>query len=565
MDSHLRWTSHLLRAYYGLGVRHVILSPGSRSTPLTLAAAIHDGFIKKVVIDERSAAFMALGIGKATGIPALLICTSGTAAANYMPAVTEAKESGVPIIVLTADRPPHLRGIGSSQTVDQLKYFGDQAVFFHEAGEPVFKQADLRRLAYLAKQSLEAAVEKGGAAHVNMPFRKPLEPIPGEIESEQEINGRQISGSTAPVAPVAKRTLHLSSEISGLINNSQKPLVIAGPSNLHHVPGKQLRELAEKINAPVIAEPGSAISIPPKFSITRYEQFLRSSDNLNKLEPDLIIRFGDQPFTKSLLTAFERWNNDHIPVIHFKSREAAQDHSMSVSHTVFCSPIDVVELPAQGQSNQKSSEWLESWQTEDRSARNTLLEVLRENNTLTDGHIFSHFSSRDYGNWNVMLSNSFIPRDMALFGRSSENQFVNRGAAGIDGIISTAVGIHESTQRRTLCITGDIAFLHDSNALLSVRDPDLPFVILVINNGGGTIFRMLPVYQYEKYYTPYFETPQQFDIEHFAAAHGMKYKLIDSPESLESFNVSESDGAWIIECKTDPDASMKMRRKLWNT
>jgi 2-succinyl-5-enolpyruvyl-6-hydroxy-3-cyclohexene-1-carboxylate synthase len=164
-----------------------------------------------------------------------------------------------------------------------------------------------------------------------------------------------------------------------------------------------------------------------------------------------------------------------------------------------------------------------------------------------------------------MLSNSLIPRDMALFGSPSPAQFVNRGAAGIDGITSTAVGIAKGSGKPVLCITGDIAFLHDSNALLSLRGQhSQPFVILVVNNGGGTIFRMLPVHQAKELYTPYFETPQSVDLESLAKAHGIGYRKITTQKQLDEFSFSSLSGVVLVEYVTDADASMELRKSLWN-
>ncbi len=556
MSNHLRWTSALIRSLYRSGVRHAVISPGSRSTPLTIAAAIHNGMRKHVVIDERSAAFIALGIGKATSTPAILICTSGTAAANYYPAIVEAKESGVPMIVLTADRPPNLRGIGSSQTIDQLKLYGDQAVFFHEAGEPAFGDSDLRRIDYLGKQAVEAAIDAGGAAHINLPFRKPLEPGEAAISAERKLNHEELPPRASSVA---SRTITLSSGVSRLIQKAKRPLIIAGPADPARAQSSLLAELAEKLNAPVITEPGSGVPVDPNRSIKRYEQFLRNENVQDELRPDLIVRFGDQPFTKSLLIALEKWTD--VPLVHFPARRAAQDHAMSADYVIQCGIDDRIDLEAKG----GSSEWLKLWQKHEQQAEEILGTSLSNSDTFTDGHVFRTLTAKIPGHWNVMLSNSLIPRDMALFGSSSPAQFVNRGAAGIDGITSTAIGILRGSDQPVICITGDIAFLHDSNALLSLREKhSQPFVILVVNNGGGTIFRMLPVHKTKELYTPYFETPQSVDLESLAKAHGITYRKITTKNQLDEFSFSSLSGAILVECVTDADASMNLRKSLWN-
>lgn len=567
MNSHLKWSSHLIRALFEQGVRHIVVSPGSRSTPLALAAAIHQGFEKHVVIDERSAGFMALGIGKATGKPAVLICTSGTAGVNYMPAIIEARQSGVPLIVLTADRPPNQRGIGSSQTIDQIKLYGDQAVFFHEAGEPAMADDDLQRLSWLAGQAVEKSVREGGAAHINLPFRKPLDPEKSDIEHEKNLNKKHLARHPGPETypDPGSHTIHLPKAAQDLLHQAKRPLIVAGPANPHHALRSIFSIISRKLGAPAIVEPGASILEDELISINRYEQILRNREYLERLRPDLIIRFGDQPFTKSLLTALGAWSSEQIPVLHFTARQQPQDQAMNTTFRIFSAPADDIDLSSDPISSYGTdTDWLNRWKEIENAAENMLNQTMDSAKKLNDGHVL-HFLSKSLDpEWNVMLSNSFIPRDMALFGRPELHQFVNRGTAGIDGILSTAAGIHLSSDRPTACITGDIAFLHDSNALLSLRDLSRPFVIIILNNGGGNIFRMLPVYEHSEYYTRYFETPQNVQFKSLADAHGLDYMFADTLEALHSLNLQNIKDTLIVECKTDPDISMDIRHQLWN-
>lgn len=557
MSSHLQWTSVLLQSLYRSGVRHVVISPGSRSTPITVAASIHPKLRNQVVLDERSAGYIALGIGKATGIPAVLICTSGTAAANYFPAIVEAKESGIPLIVITADRPPNLRGIGSSQTIDQTKLFGDQVVLFHDTGEPRFEDSDLKRLDYLGRQSVKKSIDFGGAVHINMPFRKPLEPDSSEIEQVKVAISDAIENE--PVVEVSSnRTIYLNKRIENLINASKRPLIVAGPANPHHSFNRQISEFSSRLNSPVVAEPGSDVHGLAN-QISRFEQFLRNRNFQNDLKPDLLIRFGDQPFTKSLLSALENWSD--VPVIHFSSRNAIQDHTMSITHTVSCQSNDHIEWPQKKHST--STEWVDLWKKADHTSQLIISETLSESKVLTDGVVFGKISDQIRPGWNVMLSNSFIPRDMSLFGQVTEQQYVNRGAAGIDGITSTAIGIHSATNKPTLCITGDLAFLHDSNALLSIKQSEKPFVVIVINNGGGTIFKMLPIHDNKELFSDYFETPQKVIIESLVKAHQIEYHKITSIAEMAQFDLNSVTSSTIFECITDAEESMSQRNKLW--
>ncbi len=563
MNNPLIWASKLIRSFHRHGVEYAVISPGSRSTPLAIAAAINTGIKKKVVLDERSAAFNALGMAKATGKPALLICTSGTAAANYYPAVIEAKMSGVPMIVLSADRPPHLRNLGSSQTIDQLKLFGDYTVFFHDAGEPHDASDDIKRLEFLAKQAVEISIQKGGTAHINLPFRKPLEPTEQQVSDEIREIHASVSKKVKPKIPI-RNEIVFGDEIKKWLSASERPLLIAGPANRQHNLERQIIHLAGILDAPVIAEPGSRIELPDG-QIHRYEQFLRNEEFLNSLKPDLIFRFGDQPFTQSLIRALKYWKD--APLIHFTTRQSLQDHAMSVSHTIYCNPNDTLQF---GDFPEKNlTKWKKAWITADEDAGHKLYSTLAEEHRLTDGHVFSFLGENISDNWNVMLSNSLIPRDMAMFGKSRENHFVNRGAAGIDGITSTAAGIHFASDKPTCCITGDLAFLHDSNALLSFKQEKHSFVVVVINNGGGNIFRMLPIYSSDpthllsEIYPRYFETPQSTSILKLTETYGLKYQRVASLQELQDIRFDQIRQNRIIECETHPDAGMKMRKKLW--
>lgn len=555
-----------MQSFYESGVRHAVISPGSRSTPITLAAAIHPGIQKKIVLDERSAAFIALGIGKATGIPALLICTSGTAMANYFPAVVEAKESGVPIIIISADRPPYLRNIGSSQTIDQIKLFGNYAVFFHDTGEPKLGHHDLKRIKYLAGQAVDESIKKGGTAHINLPFRKPLEPDKVQLNKEIE-RLLNVENNHATQNPILRRDLQLNGDINLAMSTSGKPLIIAGPANPHHSLQSLALQFSYHLNAPVIAEPGGGLRGNQNIMM-RYEQYLNSEVELKNLKPDLILRFGDQPFTKSVLKALKKWEN--VFTLHFSGRKSWQDHAMSVDHFVHCQPGDSISL--ENIESAMNTTWLNSWKEADFAADSIQNETLKNESKLTDAHLFSHLGNQIGKSWHSMLSNSYPVRDMAMFGQPVQNLHVNRGAAGIDGIMSTALGIHFATGKPTCAVVGDLAFFHDSNALYSVKHATSPFIIIVVNNGGGDIFKMLPVYKqgtidtlHPGLFDTYFKTPQNVNIQSLAEASGINYHKIESLKQLEELQLNQYKYSTVVECVTDSEQSMKIREILWNS
>lgn len=556
-----RWATAFLRELNTCGVSHLVISPGSRSTPLTLAAAVHPGLKTHVVLDERSAGFMALGIAKQTGTPAGLICTSGTAAANYFPAVVEARHSGVPLLLLTADRPPNLRNVGASQAIDQLKLYGDYPVFFHDAGEPVLEAEDLGRLRTAASQSMRTAVKRKGPAHINFPFRKPLEPSPDCVKGVEWENQKLVTGNQIPKTTVVESTapVPISEEIKTLLSEAERPVVIAGP---HGINSKYsaAHSLANALNAPLLSEfPSSA----HKNRMRGFDGYLKNEKNRTTLQPDLILRFGLQPVSKALHLYLQQHTD--VPHIHFSDTEEWQDATHSVTHRV---EYPGLEIDLQLDSVNTQTHWLDQWKKLDQQFIDFKVEQLEAEQRLTDGHVFHHAGLEIPAEWNIFLSNSFPVRDWMLFaGSPSHPTFVNRGASGIDGIISTAIGATIAGNRPGLLFIGDLATLHDSNALLSAKLLDQPLVVVLLNNGGGNIFRMLPIYKHKKQlYTHFFEAPQTVDFEALSDSHDLNFTSIQSIDQLGEIRWDDftDPGIHLVECKTDSEASMKLRHELWN-
>ncbi|MDX1636480.1 MAG: 2-succinyl-5-enolpyruvyl-6-hydroxy-3-cyclohexene-1-carboxylic-acid synthase [Balneolaceae bacterium] len=553
------WATIFLRELYRHGVEHLVISPGSRSTPLTVAAAAHPGFYRQVLLDERSAAYVALGMAKHSGKPAGLICTSGTAAANYYPAVVEARHSGVPIIVITADRPPNLRNVGASQAIDQLKIFGDYAVYFHEVGEPILERADLRRLKTAAAQAVSASITGGGAAHLNFPFRKPLEPDPEFVDQIRRENAQMVNEDQPPdlfVHSKRQQADPLPQEIRNLVATSRRPVVIEGP---YGCAGDQdgAGNLSSAIGAPLLAEFPSG---PITNSIAGFDGFLKNRSFRETLKPDLILRFGQQPVSKAL----NRYLEEHAdqPQVHFARQHEWQDATHSLSYRVETAPEIREDITCATESD-----WLDQWKQIEHDYQGGMKEVLSETSRLGDGHVFNTVGRRIPLGWNLFLSNSFPLRDWMLFGgKEPRPTFVNRGASGIDGIISTAVGATIAADTPGLLFIGDLATLHDSNALLGTGHLTRPLVIIILNNRGGTIFRMLPIFRHKEIYEEYFETPQQVRFESLARAHSLTYRLITEVDQLAQFDPGRytEPGIHVVECQTDPDTSMGMRHKLWN-
>ena len=552
------WSTVFVRALFEEGVKHVVISPGSRSTSLTLAFSAHSGFQKHIAIDERSAAFLAMGLAKASGNPAVLVCTSGTAAANYYPAVIEASQSGIPLIILSADRPSHYRSLNASQTIDQFKLFGNYPVFFHEIGEPDSHERSEKRLKLAAVQSVQISMEKSGVAHLNFPFSKPFEPDADylkQVEFENEKQSRRPSPKYA--SEIGK--MKLGETFWSDIISAEKPLIVVGPVSS----SDQLdfiTPLARILDAPILAEPGSQVPTS-RHTIQGFDGFLRNQDNWKDLDADLILRFGQQPVSKAVNQYLDK--HDEVMQISFMSPNHWTDGSLSSKKQITLKgPLSIPDVTGGADKG-----WLKKWKKTEKDFKTFREDQLHPSAPITDGYVFSKVMNSLPKKTFTMLSNSFPVRDMSLFGEFDGKEiYTNRGAAGIDGITSTALGLSISSDKPGVLFVGDVAFLHDSNALLMAKEVSQPLVIIILNNGGGTIFRMLPVHQIKEKYTSYFETPQAVKIAALCRAHSIDHTLVSRPEQIiPTFDkLIQKNGVHVMECMTGADESMEERHALWN-
>lgn len=552
------WSTRFVRALYKEGVRNVIISPGSRSTPLTLAFSVHMGFKPVVILDERSAAFTAMGMAKYTGIPTVLVCTSGTALANYYPAVLEARNSGIPLIIASADRPPHLRDNGASQTIDQVKIFGDNTVFFHEVGESSEEKSKQKRIDSLAHQAFEYSTKRKGVAHLNFAFDKPLEPDYEFLQLIEKENNKNLN-ATSVFYKTEENKISFGEKFWSQIISAEHPLIIVGP-NPDKYQIDAIQKLSRLLDSPILAEPGSNLP-SSRYTIEGFDGFLKNLSKSNNLGPDLILRFGEVPVSKALNQFIEMYE-DRVQVSFMKELFWLDGGNNPTKYVVLNGEIEIPET-----STSSNSGWLKLWKAAEKSFKTFRSENVFPTSPLSDGYVFHSISKEISSKSFTFLSNSFPVRDMSLFGKfDGKEMYVNRGAAGIDGITSTAMGISLASQKPGVLFIGDLAFLHDSNALLSSKYITNPLIIIILNNGGGSIFRMLPVHKIKEKYTTYFETPQDVKISALCRAHEVDHTLVTRVEQLLStFERNyQNPGIHVIEVLTDPDTSMDLRNKLWD-
>lgn len=568
------WAFSLISSLYNEGIREVLISPGSRSTPLVLALEAHGGFRTRVVLDERSAGFAALGIGKHARYPAALICTSGTAALNFAPAIQEACSSGTPLVVITADRPPSLRGTGSSQTIDQLKIYGDRVVFFHECGLPSIDSKAFRRIQLVGKQAVQEALLQRGVSHVNVAFDKPFEPTENQWKEAQQSASRQIKKSVnfTPLIEYPKP-----SGLGDILQGAKRPLILAGPMNfsdpLFHVGDALVRAVhAENQNKgsisqiPVLSDPGSCFGSEASGDVAQVivQQFEGDEKLFSAFTPDLIIQLGDTPYSAPLTSLLEKWQDvQHLLIT---SRFTWQDpFSLDPMRWVTQSASDVIDALRAGFTNQEP-DWTNMWTTARDGISKQIKSIPLDSDSMTDLAAIEAFCTWLPDHTPIFLSNSMIPRDVGLIQSrlGSHLFYVNRGAAGIDGITSSAVGVQFAQNKSTALLTGDLAFLHDAGALALSRQLTAPLLVCVIQNGGGTIFRKLPIFNTieRERFVNFFETPQHVDLDALCRAYQIPYQKMTSYRDLHETDHPAQPGIYVYEWITDADASHLQRKEF---
>jgi 2-succinyl-5-enolpyruvyl-6-hydroxy-3-cyclohexene-1-carboxylate synthase len=470
------------------GVRDVVVSPGSRSTPLVLAFAQDGRFRVRVHLDERSGAFFALGIGKASRRPAVMVTTSGTAAANVFPAVVEAAQSDTPLLVLTADRPHRLRGADANQTIRQTELYGNNVRAFFETAAPSADGPALRHLRSVAVQAVLSAQEvPRGPVHLNIPFEKPLEPATdSEIEAFTEANPMAFAGREDGlpfVRTVPRRRSPTPEDVSllvGLARGAGQGVIVAGPAADPSDLGAAVLRLGSTTGYPVIADPLSGARFRAGASATVVEAadlVLREKDVREALTPDLVIRVGSSPTS----AAVQGWLEHHDGVRHIVIDDGSRwkDHGAVATDYLRCDAAELLANAAGELSRVVDPDWHRLWTDADQAAVEVLkgvgVQVGDGLGDLHEGDVLAGVAASVPTGASVFVSSSMPIRDLDAFGSCRDDVvhvFGNRGASGIDGIVSTAFGVAAASAGPTVCVLGDIALFHDLNGLLWSREED---------------------------------------------------------------------------------------------
>ncbi|SDR18283.1 2-succinyl-5-enolpyruvyl-6-hydroxy-3-cyclohexene-1-carboxylic-acid synthase [Thermostaphylospora chromogena] len=521
------------------GLSDVVIAPGSRSTPLALAAYDEPRLRLHVRIDERSAAYLALGLARRSERPVALVCTSGTAAANFHPAVVEAHESGVPLLVLTADRPPELRDTGANQTTDQIKLYGTAVRWFSEVGVPEERPGQVAYWRSLACRAYQRALGPGdpGPVHLNLAFREPLIPD-GDTGWCEPLEGSS-SGAwvRARVAPPAV-ALHVPPARRGVL------VVGDGAANV-----RRYVAAAGMAGWPVLSEPHGGARYGDH-AIAAYHFLLATPEFAEAHRPEVVVTLGRPGLSRPLLSWLQR-AEEHIVVAPDMTRWP--DPTRSATQVA-----QAVEMPVVA----GDGGWLRSWRRADLAARAAVDEVL-DGTGLSEPRLARDLAD-SLPNGALLFCGSSMPiRDLeqVMRPRRGLKVLANRGTAGIDGTVSTAMGAALAHAGPSYALLGDLAFLHDQNGLImgpSEPRPDL--CLVVVNNDGGGIFSLLPQAALREPFERVFGTPHGVDLEYVAAATGTPYVLVTEPEQLDK--ALRGEGVRMVEVRTDREVNAEVHARM---
>jgi 2-succinyl-5-enolpyruvyl-6-hydroxy-3-cyclohexene-1-carboxylate synthase len=547
------------------GVRHACTSPGSRSTPLVLTLAREPRIHATSLVDERCAGFFALGVGKATGAPAALACTSGTAAANYAPAVIEAHEARVPLLVLTADRPPELRGLGAGQTIDQVKLYGSAAKWYLEVDDAPATPDRLRWLRQLACRAFWTAVEgRAGPVHLNFALREPLtldEPLPDTDETGRHGGRPYVTRPNATAEPRPALVESLREEIMA----RPRAVIVAGRSERDRELPTSLAGFADWAAIPLLADPLSGARRGPA-AIAHYDALLRDPEFAAAHAPDLVIRVGDLPTSKPL----RRWLHDLDDALQlsFDPENAWQDPAGAVATVLAADPRCTLDAIAARLKRRPDAAWLSRWHRADRLAAQAIASALSPAG-LSEPRVAAELGSLLPAEATVVVASSMPVRDAETFFPARElppRVLSNRGANGIDGTVSTAFGCAAAEDGPVVLLIGDIALIHDLGGLLAATRPGIKLTIVLLHNDGGGIFDFLPVSREGADYVEHVATPHGLDFAHAAALFGCDYQAVADPEQFRAAlkTALHADRTSIVAVHTERQANVALHAAVWD-
>lgn len=554
------WASAIIDQLVAHGVRAICLSPGFRNSPLILAAQLDSRIQAFTILDERASAFFALGLAKQSGAPVAVACTSGTACANFFPAILEAEYSHTPLVVLTADRPQRLSGLGSNQTMDQIRLFGEHVRFFSGIEAPgLGMKADFPKLQYTIAKAVHAASGSGhrGPVHVNIAFEEPLLPraLPAARPQKTSAIAIQVESARVPAPEVLAR-------VREKLEQAQCPVFVLGPERFDANFLRNVASLAERLGTPLLAEASTGASLRA-LGKERCGSLITHVEGLTTLVAgrfDLVVRFGSVPVSKKLQDFLD--GNPAVPTLLFDEPGEWRNPSLGSATYVDCGSAAAAAALAQMEFSRKLS--AENLCVElgalEKQHETAIANRLAQTQELTEWHALEAIVGALPDAGALFIGNSMPIRDLNFIagGKIRTEIFHNRGLSGIDGLLATACGVAAGNQKPTALVLGDLSLVHDvgSLAILKNFSSRLQLKVFVMNNGGGDIFRRVGTKNFDP---AWFTTPQSVDFSQIAAGFGIPYSRIDRKAALVDSLHRIFSEAGVSLCEIVPDLAANER------
>lgn len=574
INRNIVWAQFFVDHLVKLNVKNVVLSPGSRNTPLTYAFAKNEYIKKHIIVDERTSGFFALGLAIKTREPVVVVVTSGTAVAELYPAIIEAFQQRIPLVICTADRPPELHNCGEAQTINQNNIYRNHIRAYYNAGVAHVVKKSFAKFSNRIVKLLKTAMDiERGPVHFNLPFRKPFEP---DIYTDK-VNDKillfanslldNLKENEVSKKDISEKDLDFVLE---QIRTKKNGLIICGSGRYDSMFSEFLCKLASIIKYPIIADGLSPLrygSHPKKMVVANSSAFFRSAEFKKNLRPEVIIHFGNAPTNKVLLDFFNFSDAIKISV----NRDGdLKDPSQTITKIIKCDAISFVDKVASECkliNNSDDNNWTKTFKSLNKKSKQLKNDFLEQTSLEFEGKVSCELIKNIPEYSNLILSNSTPPRDIDFFANSSGKSisiFSNRGASGIDGLISTALGVSSCSNKSTFLLTGDLAFYYDINALQIGKKYNYSLTIILVDNEGGGIFRMLPIAKHKDIFDEYFNTKLNIDFEAIVKGFGAKYILVSDTEKFREEVSKEYKGIRVLHIKTNSQKSFELRKKYWS-
>jgi 2-succinyl-5-enolpyruvyl-6-hydroxy-3-cyclohexene-1-carboxylate synthase len=555
------------------GIRHVCICPGSRSTPLAIKLAEHPDIKVWMHLDERSASYFGLGLARALGEPVGLLATSGTAAANFLPAVVEASLARVSLVVLTADRPHELRDVGAPQTTDQVRLYGEHARWFFDLPEPELTPEHLRLVRVVAARAVAtASAEPAGPVHLNWPLREPL--LPG-VSAGATSTAWGARPDHAPYVRVRSGRLAPSEElVRGLAHDlsaSCRGVIVCGPQDDPLLP-QAVARLAQRFGYPILADPLSGVRFGAHDRarvVDAYDAFLRDAGTIERLEPQIVLRLGALPTSKPVQQYLQRYAGARQVLV---DAGGWRDPTGLVSDVLHVDPrllCDALGAHAGSGAPSGTDAWTAAWRAIDTSARAAIERHLNDVDEFFEGRVLRDLLPLLPETAVVYAGNSMPVRDLDTFAPGTRQMvrcLSNRGANGIDGVVSSALGASAAGTGPVVLVIGDVSFYHDLNGLLAARKHGLDLLVVLLNNDGGGIFSFLPQADLSTdRFEALFGTPHGLEFRPFVEGYGGHFTRVDTWAGFASGIVDglARGGLRVIEVPTDRNRNVGLHRDVW--